>query len=142
MLQEIVILKSMPLFSNLTSEELEKVAGLLHPVNVSKGQVITEEDALAKNFFIVLSGKYKLSSRRGHEFILRNPGDFIGWATIIAAPKYMGTCVALSSGEVLRLSKQDFMRLLLSDADLGNKIMKKGSELAIAVEPHRKKSGS
>ncbi|MDX9788093.1 MAG: cyclic nucleotide-binding domain-containing protein [Desulfobacterales bacterium] len=140
MLQEIAILKSMALFSTLNATEIEKVAELLHSVNVKKGQVLTEEGALARNFFIILSGRYKIFSRSGHEIILSQTGDFIGWATIIAAPKYLGTCVALSSGEVLKLSKQDFMGLIQSDAGIGNKIMKKGSELAFTGEPFRKKS--
>ncbi|MBU0993481.1 MAG: cyclic nucleotide-binding domain-containing protein [Proteobacteria bacterium] len=135
MLREIEILKSMALFSTLDPDELEKIAGLLHPLKINKGQVLTEEGDVARDFFIILSGKYKISSKTGHEIILRHTGDFIGWATIIAGPKYLGTGVALAQGEVLKLSGQDFMRLLQSDADLGNKIMKKGSDLASSGKP-------
>ena len=137
MLSEIEILRSMELFSTLKPEELEKIAALLHPVKVNKGHVLTQEKELARYFYIILSGAYKISSESGHEITLKTRGEFIGWATIIAAPRYLGTGVAMTQGEVLKLSGQDFMRLLQSDADLGTRIMEKGSELAAKGQPFK-----
>lgn len=142
MLSEIEILRSMELFKSLHPEELEKIAVLLHPLNVNKDQILTVEGELARNFFIILSGRYKISSKTGHEIFLSHVGDFMGWATIIAAPVYLGTGMALTQGEVLKLSGQDFMRLIISDADLGTKIMKNGSEIVAAGKPYLRKKES
>ena len=142
MLNEIEILRSMELFKSLNSEELEKIAVLLHPLNVNKGQILTMEGEPAKNFYIIVSGRFKISLTTGNDIVLSHVGDFIGWATIIAAPTYLGTGVALTQGEVLKLSGQDFMRLLISNADLGGKIMKNGSEIVAAGKPCLEKKGS
>lgn len=142
MLNEIEILRSMELFKSLNSEELEKIAVLLHPLNVNKDQILTMEGEPAKNFYIIVSGRFKISLTTGNDIVLSHVGDFIGWATIIAAPTYLGTGVALTQGEVLKLSGQDFMRLLISNADLGGKIMKNGSEIVAAGKPCLEKKGS
>lgn len=139
MLSEIRILESMPLFKNLAPEELEKIAKLLHPVKVNKDDVLIEEDDVARNFYIILKGEYKITFPNGNEMLLNKTGEFIGWATIIAAPKYMGTGVSLREGEALKLSGQDFLALLRSDADLGHKIMKNGSDLAAKKRAFEKK---
>ncbi len=135
MLTEIQLLKSMELFDTLKPEELEKIADLLHPVKITKGQELITSGKTARDFFIILSGKYKIIFKNGNFITLENTGDFIGWATIIAVPRYIGTGVALTDGELLKLSGQDFLALLRSDADLGNKIMAKGSELVSKGKP-------
>lgn len=139
MLSEIRILETMPLFKNLSPEELEKIARLLHPVKITRGDTLIKEAGVAKNFYIILAGEYKITFPDENSITLKKTGDFVGWATIIAAPKYIGTGVALTDGEALKLSGQDFMRLLRSDADLGNKIMANGSELASKGKSFNKK---
>ncbi len=93
-------------------------------------EVLTQKGEAAKQFYIIISGEYKISFKDNNFVTLGKTGEFIGWATLIAAPNYIGTSVALTDGELLTLSGRDFLRLLQSDADLGNKIMEKGSEMA------------
>ncbi len=135
MLSEIRILESMQLFKDLSPEELEKIARLLHLVKFNKGDILIQEGDVAKNFFIILTGEYKIAFPNENFLSLNKKGNFIGWSTIIAGHKYLGTGTALTDGEALKLSGQDFIRLLRSDADLGNKIMANGSHLASKKRP-------
>jgi CRP-like cAMP-binding protein len=91
---------------------------------------VIKQNDVAKEFYIILSGKYEINFKNGKSITLDKQGDFIGWATIIAAPIYLGTGVALTDGEALKLSRQDFMDLLISDSEIGNKIMANGSKIA------------
>lgn len=130
MFNEINILRTMPIFKNIEIGKLEKIFNLLHLVKVKKGDVLIKEDDIARNFYILLSGQYKITFKNGKHITLDKKGEFLGWATIIAAPKYLGTGVALTDGDAFKLTRQDFMDLLISDAEIGNQIMANGSELA------------
>lgn len=132
---KIRILETMPLFENLSHKELEKIADLLHLVDVKKDEILTREDDLAREFYIILEGEYKITFKNGKFVTLKKRGDFIGWATIIAASRYMGTGSAVTNGQAFKLNGHDFMDLLVSDADIGNKIMANGSALAAKGKP-------
>lgn len=137
MFYEIDMLKKMPIFKNLKPGKLEQIVNLLRPIDFEKGDILIKENEDAKDFYIILSGEYKLTSKKGNQIILNKPGEFIGWATIIAAPVYLGTGIALTKGEALKLTREDFMQLIIQDSEIGSQIMANGSIMAGSKEPFK-----
>ncbi len=118
-------LKSFSLFAELTEEELKTLAPVIHPMPVTEGEVLMRRRAPAENFFIVLKGNFMISFREGKSITLHDRGDIMGWSTIVTPFQYTGTGVALTDGEVLCLSGDEFLRIIQGDAALGEKIMKR-----------------
>ena len=135
MLDEIRVLEKMPLFSGLSAKELEKVAGILHLTDVKKDQMMTVIGKPAINFFIVYKGKYRVTFADGKSVTLDRRGDFMGWASMVGDPEYIGDGVALTDGEMFKVSRDDFLALLVSDASIGNRVMANGSDLAAKGKP-------
>ena len=119
------LLKSLELFTNLTSPELEIIGPLIHPMKINEGEEFITRGRPAKTLYIILSGNYMVYFKNGTAFTLHYKGDIVGWTTVVTPFRYVGTVVALTEGEVLTLSGLDFRNIILENAELGEKIMKK-----------------
>ena len=126
---DISSLKSIPLFSGLESEELEKISALMHPMHVKEGETLTRRNDAAHTFFVALRGNFLLTFKEDRSFTLHKRGDFMGWSTVVTPFHYRGTTIALTDGEVLTMAGQDFQELLRANAALSSKIMKKINDI-------------
>lgn len=118
-------LERFELFSGLKQNELEAVAALMHPMRVTEGEVLIRGGDPAHTFFVVLSGNFMLYFKEGRAMTLHKEGDIMGWSTIVTPFQYKGTAVALTDGEVLSMSGQEFLQLIQGDSSIGDKIMKR-----------------
>ncbi len=118
------LLKKMGLFKALTPKELEQISSIIHPSTVVEGETVIRRGAPAQIFYIVLSGDYLVYFKNGRSFTLHYKGDIFGYTTVVTPFKYSGTVVALTDGEVLTISGQNFLRLIQGNSSLGEKIMK------------------
>ncbi len=122
---DIQTLKSLDLFKELTSDELNLIAPIIHPVKVNEGELLTQRGEPATAFYVVLKGNFIISFKDGRAFTLHNRGDIIGWSTIVTPFRYTGTAVALTDGEVLTLQGDDFLQAIQGESSIGDKIMNK-----------------
>ncbi len=118
-------LKSLALFAELTHEEREQLAPLMHPMKVAEGELLTRSGDTANTFYVTLSGNFMLCFKDDRAVTLHNKGDIMGWSTVVTPFQYRGTSMALTDGEVLSMSGQEFLRLIQENAVLSEKIMKK-----------------
>ncbi len=119
------ILESLDLFVDLKPDELEQIAPLMNDFKVTEGEVLTRRGDPAHTFFIILSGNFMVYFKKDRAFTLHKKGEVIGWSTVVTPFRYTGTAVALTEGEVLSMEGEEFLRLIQSNAALGDKIMKK-----------------
>ena len=117
--------KSLDIFQDLSPNELEKIARIVHPMKTREGEEFIRVDEPAETFYVILSGNYMVYFKDGRAFTLHYKGDIVGWSTVVTPFRYVGTVVALTDGDVLTLSGQDFRRLIQQNAVLGGKIMKR-----------------
>lgn len=129
------LLRSIEIFSTLTHEELEKVAGLMHPMKIKEGEILTKKGGFARTFFVIIRGNFMISFENGKAITLHNRGDIMGWSTLVTPFEYRGTIVALTDGEVLTMPGQEFYRLLQSDSVLSDKIMREINPIAASRTP-------
>ena len=122
---DIQTLKSLDLFGELTSEELNQIAPIIHPVKVSEGELLTQRGEPATAFYVVLKGNFIISFKDGRAFTLHERGDIIGWSTIVTPFRYTGTAVALTDGEALTLQGDDFLQVIQGESSIGDKIINK-----------------
>ena len=116
------------LFRDLTSNELDKILSFIHPVKIFEGERLIREGDTSQILYIIISGNYLVYFKDGRSFTLHNKGDMIGWSTIASPFRYHESAVALTDGEAITIPIEDFLYLMQSDSDLGNKITKKVTE--------------
>ena len=124
---EMKTLKSIPLFEDLSSDELEILCPIVHQVIVSEGEMLTGKGLAAHTLYTMLSGNVMVSYKDDRAITLHKKGDLVGLSVGVVPSVYKGTAVALTEGELLAISRQDLVDLIQGHNQLGDKIMKKMS---------------
>ncbi len=120
------LLKEVPLFSNLSEDQLERIGRLLFSKKYLKGEVIFSPNEKAEFFFILKRGKVKVfKTLNGKEQIIK---VFEKPALFGEAASFTGSCFpawaeAIEDSEVLLVSRKSFLNLLKEEPELGMNLM-------------------
>ena len=129
-------LQNIPLFEGMDEDALIKISQLMNQATIHEGEVLTQKGEGAHSFYIILAGNYMVSFDDGRAITLHDKGQIIGWSSIVTPFKYTGTAVALTPGEVLSMSSEDFRVLLQEDARISEKLMLKISAIISQRMPY------
>ncbi|WP_456457394.1 Crp/Fnr family transcriptional regulator [Thermovibrio sp.] len=120
------LLKEVPLFSNLSDEQLKKISKLLISKRYLKGEVIFSPSERAEFFFILKRGKVKVfKTLNGKEQIIKvfeKPALF-GEAASFTGGNFPAWAEAIEDSEVLLILRKDLLNLLREEPELGINLM-------------------
>ena len=109
-------LRKVPIFSDLSDSDLEKISSKMISRIYEKGKMILLEESEGETFFIILSGVVKVTrlSDDGREVILAILGesDFFGEMSLLDGEGRSANIVANENSEVVTLSRRDFLDCL------------------------------
>jgi len=115
-MDKLSLLQSVPIFSDLSASDLNKIAERMVLRTFTKGQMILLEDDLGQTFFVIAGGSVKITrlSDDGREVILAMLGesDFFGEMSLLDGAGRSANVVALEASEVLTLARNDFLEIL------------------------------
>ena len=115
-MDKLSLLQSVPIFSDLSPSDLNKIAERMIQRTYVKGQMILLEDDLGQTFFVIAGGSVKITrlSDDGREVILAMLGesDFFGEMSLLDGAGRSANVVALEPSEVLTLSRNNFLEIL------------------------------
>lgn len=100
-----------PLFSGLSDRELRSLAQRAEQVSLPKDTTVVKEGARGVEFFVVLSGRAKIT-RRGRTVGTLGPGDSFGELALIAGTPRTASVVTTEPCEMMVLNRPDFIALL------------------------------
>jgi len=110
------LLKKIPLFSSLKTEELEAIHKVSRVKNFQKDQIILLENEDGDTLFAILNGKVKVTSFSEHGkeviFSILYAGDFFGDMSLLDGKPRSASVVAIEDSEVRMIRRADFIRLL------------------------------
>ncbi len=116
MLEEVNFLRNVPIFNELSDQELEKIAALGVRKKYKKGSIILLEEETGAALFVIISGKVKIvrMDDDGREVILSILGesDFFGEMAILDGLTRSASVVATSKSELFMIHRRDFLKLL------------------------------
>ena len=122
------VLRSSPLFEDLSELELNAVATFLEPRRIKKGEVIFTEGAAGEEMFVLVSGKICAWGKQADGSRLKifeiEPGDFFGEMSIIANESRSATLTAAIESELLVFHGIDFYRIIFEHPMMGIKILR------------------
>ncbi|HHH35382.1 MAG TPA: cyclic nucleotide-binding domain-containing protein [Gammaproteobacteria bacterium] len=107
-----------PIFSRLPRLHLQALKQRLDILEVKKGQTIIREGEPGTHYHLILSGRCQISRRRRHKrkaavIAELGPGEGFGEGALIAHDCHDSTVSMLEGGQLLRISKGDFLTLLV-----------------------------
>ena len=119
--------EKVPIFSGLTSEELNKLASLIMKKKYEKGELIVMEESHLENLIIIDKGKVKVFcyTIEGKEQILYilDQGDFFGEKNLLNKQSSTYNVEALEATHICMINKNDFQKLLITYPTIGIKII-------------------
>ena len=121
------ILKKVPLFSELDSNEIESVTKLITTQDVLKNTVVLQEGEDGGSLFIIIEGSVKISyySPDGREVVLAvlEQGAFFGEMSLLDKQPRSATVSTLSNTKLAQIRRADFERLLLQQPTVTLKLL-------------------
>jgi rhodanese-related sulfurtransferase len=112
-------LKNSPTFSRLPADKLAAVILKLEEILVKTGDVVIRQRDPGDYFYIVKSGSFTVSRRKGPgevEILAQlHEGDAFGEAALLSGEARNASIVADKDGMLLRLSRNDFDTLVRTD---------------------------
>ena len=108
-------LKPIHIFKGLKDDEILEIAREFEPERRAAGETVFAQDEEGQSFYIINRGRVKVVRKvRGEDRLVAMlvPGDYFGEAALLYGRRRSATVVAETDVELLRLSKEDFDRLL------------------------------
>jgi CRP/FNR family transcriptional regulator, anaerobic regulatory protein len=123
-----ICIKKVPIFSNLTMEEMVEISMTTTQREYKKGESIYLEGEPSENLFVIHKGKVKISklSEEGKEQIIRilYEGDFMGELSLFTQSPFMNNAEALETTSVCIVNGKELSRLIEKNPSISLKIMK------------------
>jgi len=110
-MDRIFFLKSVPMFSLLSGEELRPVAEMFAEESVEEGQVVCRENDPSDSFYIVLNGNVSVEKEQKRINVL-SKGDYFGEMALFDNAPRSATVRAISDCDLLKLDRGDFYELI------------------------------
>ena len=103
-------LRDIPLFADLSDDDLDVVTAFAQEKSVSEGEELVREGDFAYEFMIIEEGSAEVS-RDGETLATLGPGDFFGETGVMAKEMRSATVRATSRMMLLVLTSFDLKRL-------------------------------
>ena len=109
-------LTTVPIFSSLSPEDLEPLAGKLRRRGYQKGEVIFHQEDPADLMHIIVEGRIRISitsdDGREKDLAILQPGDCFGEMALLDGSNRSATATAIDPSQTLALYREDFMDFL------------------------------
>jgi CRP-like cAMP-binding protein len=104
-------LRSLPLFSGCSEQELSEIDALSDEVHVPSGRTLIRQGDIGREFIIILSGEV-LVTRDGAEVARLGPGSYFGELALLASTVRNASVTAATDLEVSVIDRRGFQTLL------------------------------
>ena len=126
--ERIVLLKGVPFFELLRTDQLRYLAAALEPIAWPGKEVIFERGEAGDAMYIILSGKVGISLNAAAPFepyiVELGPGEFFGDMAILDDQPRSASAVTIEGTEGYSLSKDKTRGLLLAYPELGTGMLR------------------
>jgi putative peptide zinc metalloprotease protein len=117
-LSTVQLLSQMPIFANLSPQQISALAGCMKRVQVDAGQAIVKQGAPRHDFYIIAEGQVAVSVRAetGEQTLVAHlgRGEHFGETSLYTDQPYAATCRAETAVELLTLDEPTFDELVTS----------------------------
>jgi CRP-like cAMP-binding protein len=139
---EIQLLKEIPLFSELSNKDLERILQVASRQKYHKDNLILIEEEIGSTMFVILSGRVKISriSDDGREVILSilSEGDFFGEMSLLDGQTRSANVTAIEESELLVIRREEFLQMLRDYPQIAINLLKELAQRIRKSDEHIK----
>lgn len=110
------LLHSVPLFAQLTDEQLYWLLEHGHEIRVQPSEVFVAEGTPPSSFFVLLEGNIEVKKKLGKQdvhILTFAPGAFLGHELLFLDTPWLASCHALTALHLFRVEKEAFWEMLV-----------------------------
>jgi CRP-like cAMP-binding protein len=123
---DVDFLTRVPIFSNLSPEQLQSLPGKLHRHHYHRGEVIFHQEDPADRIHIIVTGTVKISitseDGRERDIALFQPSDCFGEMALLDGSNRSATATAVEETETMALYRQDFLDYLSENPEVASDV--------------------
>ncbi len=108
-------LRQIPLFADLSEEDLEQLYKMAETVSIPAGQLVLREGDPGDSLYVVLAGELEVTKRQGSQDVLLalyKPGQFFGEMALLEQAPRSASVRTLQESRLLMISQAAFQTLL------------------------------
>ncbi|MDP6041178.1 MAG: cyclic nucleotide-binding domain-containing protein, partial [Candidatus Latescibacteria bacterium] len=117
LVQKILFLKNVPLFSSMTPSELSHLANIAEEVVYASGVSIITQGEHGDTMFLIVEGSVKIH-RNSEELATLTIQDYFGEMSILDGEPRSASATAVSDCLFLRIKQEDFHHILSQRFDV------------------------
>ncbi len=121
------LIRSLPLFSDCTSEEIAEVAAIADEIDLPAGRILATENAVGREFVVIVTGSATVLHGE-HPVATLQAGDFFGEIALLTGRRRTATVVAKTDVRALVIEVHAFLRLLDDAPEIKTKIQRAMAE--------------
>jgi CRP-like cAMP-binding protein len=129
------LLAQMPMFANLSQQQIVALVGCMKCIHADAGQVVVRQGEPRHDLYVVLEGQLTLSVRdeAGEETVVAHlgRGEHFGETALYADQPYAATCRADTPVELLALDEPAFDALVASNRHMAHYVEQVSSGWAL-----------
>jgi CRP-like cAMP-binding protein len=114
-----ILLKQVPLFRSLRTEDTSRLAALLQRQTLAKGDVLCRKGDEGNSLYMIIAGKIKIvrHAKDGDEVILAilNAGDFCGEMVLLDGLPRSADAIAVEDTVIYALTRSDFFACVVNN---------------------------
>ncbi len=122
------LIRRVPLFANLSQEQVDDLAVNVSKRKIKKGEDVVRQGHNSNALFLILSGRAHvvMTDNKGKEVILATlkAGDYIGEMSLIDNEPHSATVQADTQLDVLALGREDFTRCVTNNSAIAAAVMR------------------
>lgn len=114
-------------FPTLTPAQIDRVASHGRLRQITQGEILVTAGERNTPFFVVRSGQVEMFRPSGDteaQVTIHGPGQFNGEINLLSGRRTLGTARVLESGEIVEMDREALLRLVQTDAELSQIIMR------------------
>jgi predicted acylesterase/phospholipase RssA/CRP-like cAMP-binding protein len=134
------ILRGIPLFNNLTDDDLHLIASRLHKESYTKGTLIFKEGDSGDTMYLVESGQLAVLSQESLEPIaLLGPGSFAGEISLLLGQPRTASLEVTIDAQLWALRKNDFDDLISTRPAIALEMMRELSKRLVRTTRRKRR---
>jgi len=120
-------LKDVGIFKDLSAKEFDKIKNISAEITCGEKQILCKEGDPGDKMYIIISGaveiKKKMAENQAVSLARLLPGELFGELSFFDDIPRSATVEAMTSAKVAVIKKEDFLKLIQSEPELGLKLV-------------------
>lgn len=130
-------LRQSPFLADIPDGDVQRLAEVAALVHFRESEIIFQAGTPAKNLYLLKSGSVLLSFPNGRALVVRQPGQALGWSSLVSPFHHTATAVCLTDSVLYQFRNAELFSLFRMDSGLATRITAKIQSVIQERKPYR-----